>query len=110
MYCIWSYYVVCLLGGTRFVTTSLISLPKDMGGVILNRVKKGVCKNLCSARNLVAKLFNAILPKISIPGAEVGARRTQKVICWHTFLSFVLSNLEAILYLVRGECVEMAAA
>jgi hypothetical protein len=38
-----------------------------------------------------------------------GGARTQKVIC-DTFLSFVLSNLVAVLYLVMGECVVMVVA
>jgi hypothetical protein len=50
--------------GTKFNITSLISLPMDMSEVILNfvpRKKKGGSKNLCSARDQVAKLFSAIL-------------------------------------------------
>jgi hypothetical protein len=56
--------------------TSLISLPKDMNEVILNPVpskkKTQQSKNLCSTRDLFAKLFIAILVNCRIRNERPG--------------------------------------
>jgi hypothetical protein len=63
LYCSGSYSVVFGGGGAKFNSTSLKSLPKDMGVVILNSFpnkKNGGVKNLSSTRGLVVKLYIAI--------------------------------------------------
>jgi NADH:ubiquinone oxidoreductase subunit K len=62
--------------GTKFNNiTSLISLPMDMGGVILNFIPRS--KNLCSTRDQVEKLFVAILVNC---GFVWGSNK--KVVAW----------------------------